>query len=186
MPRGNNPEKEHPMRDRYAGRPVLPLIMILVAACAPASTPAEPEFLDVEWVVVEVNGVPVEADSTRPAPTLLVSRTDQRASGHAGCNQFGGEWQGGGDSLSFGPLMMTRMFCEGRMDLETRYGAALQVVTGVRVVDSMLELLAGDRVVVRARRGGRSPGVGARLMPAPCPPTGSAPANPGRCTAQEV
>jgi heat shock protein HslJ len=141
------------MRCLCAGRQLLPFLMTTLLACAPASTPVEPEFLDVEWVVMEVDGVPVEADSTRPAPTLLVSRTDQRASGHAGCNQFGGSWQGSGESLSFGPLVMTRMFCEGRMDLETRYGAVLGVVTGVRVVDGLLELLAGDRVVVRARRG---------------------------------
>lgn len=144
------------MRNLYTGRQRLPLLLSVLAACAPVSTPMEPEFRDVEWVVVEVGGVPVEADSTRPAPSLLVSRADQRVSGHAGCNQFGGEWQGRGDSLSFGPLFMTRMFCEGRMDLETRYGAALGVVTGVRVVHGVLELLAGDRVVVRARRG---PGV---------------------------
>lgn len=140
------------MRNLYAGRQQLPLLLIVLAACAPAAMPTEPDFMEVEWVVVEVEGIVVEADSTRPAPTLLVTRTDQRASGHAGCNQFGGAWQGGGDSLSFGPLMMTRMYCEGRMDLEARYGAALQVVTGVRVVDGVLELLAGDRVVVRAKR----------------------------------
>ena len=141
------------MRNRNNGGQVLPLLMIVLLACAPAATPVEPEFLEVEWVVVELDGVAVEADSTRPAPTLRLSREGQRASGHAGCNQFGGTWRGAADSLSFGPLAMTKMFCEGRMEVEARYGQALGQVNGARVVAGMLELLAGERVVVRARRG---------------------------------
>lgn len=141
------------MRRLHTGRHLMPLLIIALAACTPASTPVEPEFLDVEWVVVELDGVAVEPDSARPALTLTLGREEQRASGHAGCNQFGGTWRGAADSLSFGPLAMTKMFCEGRMDLEARYGQALGQVNGVRVVDGMLELLAGERVVVRARRG---------------------------------
>lgn len=140
------------MRDLCAGRQLLPILMIVLMACGPTATPVESAFLDVEWVVAELDGMAVEADSTRPALTLTLGREEQRASGHAGCNQFGGTWRGSADSLSFGPLAMTRMFCEGRMELEARYGQALGQVSGVRVVDGTLELLAGERVVVRARR----------------------------------
>jgi heat shock protein HslJ len=141
------------MPSRYAGRQLLPFLLMAMVACAPASTPVEPEFLDADWVIVEVDGVVVEPDTTRPALTLRLGREEQRASGHAGCNQFGGTWRGSADSLSFGPLAMTKMFCEGRMELESRYGQALGQVSRVQVVGGVLELLAGERVVVRARRG---------------------------------
>ncbi len=148
-----NPELEVPLRTTFAGRQFVPLLVLWIGACSPAAAPVEPEFLDVEWVVVELDGVEVPADTTRPALTLRLGREEQRASGHGGCNQFGGTWRGTADSLSLGPLAMTKMFCEGRMELEARYGQALGQVNGARVVDGMLELLAGERVIVRARRG---------------------------------
>jgi len=95
----------------------------------------------------------VETDSARRAPTLTLTAAESRASGFAGCNQFTGGYELSGDRFTVGPLVMTRMFCEGRMEVEDAYSSALGEVTGIRVVDGALELLAGERVVVRATRG---------------------------------
>lgn len=134
-------------------RSLVLLATVGLGGCSQGATLAEPQIVDVEWIVAEVDGVTVQADSTRGPLTLLLTEGDHRASGHAGCNEFGGTWRRSGDSLSFGPLATTRMYCEGRMELEARYGQALGSVTRVRVMGGALELLAGDQVVVRGRRG---------------------------------
>ena len=39
-----------------------------------------------------------------------------RASGHTGCNQFGGPVEVGADELTFGEIVMTKMACAGAGD----------------------------------------------------------------------
>lgn len=140
---------------------------VLVAiACAPpgeeaptgdpaaqAAAPAPP-ITDLEWRVVEVRGRPVETEISRGAPTLTLASAEGRASGFAGCNQFTGSFALSGSRLTFGALAMTRMFCDGRMELEEWYSRALGDVTNARISEGALELLAGDSVVVRAHPGG--------------------------------
>jgi len=147
---GHPTDPERSMR-WWRGLRSLALVLCL-GGCARAAVPVASELLDLEWVIVAVDGSAVEADSAGRAPTLLLRGEERQATGLAGCNRFSGAYRWVGDSLSFGPLAMTRMFCEGRMELESRYGQALTAVTTLRLVDGVLELLAGDRVVLRANR----------------------------------
>jgi len=75
------------------------------------------------WVLEEVGGVPVVQ---RGRATLSFAESG-RASGNGSCNRFSGTATIAGDSLSFGPLLSTKMACveDALTNQETRYLASL-------------------------------------------------------------
>src|SRR5690606_2129773 len=101
--------------------------------------------------LVELDGAPVDSAALNRPATLLLDE-DGRASGSGGCNQFGGTYVLEGAEIRFGALAMTRMACEGAMDVETSYAEALNAVQTWRLSGGVLELLAGDSVRARLRR----------------------------------
>jgi heat shock protein HslJ len=127
------------------------ILGLLSPACSQNSSHPASDILNSTWTLVEVDGAAVDAAAMNRTPTLTLD-AEGRASGNAGCNQFGGEYELDGSALRFGALAMTRMACPGRMDVETAYAAALDATREWRVRGDMLELLAGDRVLARLRR----------------------------------
>jgi len=72
---------------------------------------------------------------------------DGQVSGSAGCNNYSGSATIDGDSLTFGPLMSTQMFCadpEGVSDQESAYLATLASVAAYQQIDDMLVLMDAD------------------------------------------
>jgi len=66
------------------------------------------DLADTEWRIVSVDGAPAAVpDRAR----LGFER--QRISASVGCNSMGGDYRIEADRLIAGPLMATRMFCEG-------------------------------------------------------------------------
>ncbi|MBV2262800.1 MAG: META domain-containing protein [Thauera sp.] len=104
------------------------------------------------WEVVELDGRAV-AD---PARMTLAFAADGRLAGLAACNRYFGSYGLSGEGLRLSPLGATKMACEPRaMEDEQRFMAAAARVTGFALAgDGRLELRAGDRVVMRARRAG--------------------------------
>lgn len=127
------------------------MLAMFPLACSQNGNLPTGELVETAWTLVEVDGAAVDTDTTNRTPTLTLD-ADGRASGNAGCNQFGGEYELTGSSLRFGALAMTRMACPGRMEIETAYAAALDATREWRVRGDMLELLADDRVLARLRR----------------------------------
>lgn len=131
------------------------LMILAVAACGTNSTMSEaPDATAVgtAWSLVELDGKPAGFGANGKPATLVLNADDLRASGYAGCNQFSGTYTLAGSALTFGPLAMTRMYCQQGQALEDAYAKALAATTGQRVSDGKLELLAGGRVVARLRR----------------------------------
>ena len=131
------------------------LALLALAACQPTPPdgPAPAEALvGKEWLLVELNGrvAPLAANGTHAS--LLLAADGNTASGYAGCNQFTGTYTLAGASLTFGPLAMTRMYCENAQALEDDYTKALAATTGQRMVNGHLELLAGTTMVARFKR----------------------------------
>lgn len=122
------------------------VLLLLVAACAPAAAPSPavsgPE--DVEWRLVRLGERAVEPASPSRAPTLRLDAAARRAGGRGGCNQFGGGYELEGASLRFAALASTRMACEHGMEIESDYFAALARVRGWRLAAGRLELLDGS------------------------------------------
>ena len=102
------------------------------------------------WEVVELDGSAV-AD---PARITLGFAAGGRLAGGAGCNRYFGSYALSGEGLRLSPRGATQMACAPRaMEDERRFMAAAASVSGFAITtDGRLELRAGERVVMRARR----------------------------------
>ena len=99
----------------------------------------EPDLEGTSWSLVEVNGEPI-VDGTNPS---LVFEAD-RAGGNGSCNSFGGGYNVENGKLTFGPIASTLMYCEGFMDQESAYLAALQEAAGYQIKGGNLQILNAD------------------------------------------
>lgn len=140
---------------RYLVSLTLLLPLLGLAACAQggggtAATPAASSrsFQDTDWTLVDLDGSPFETAEGRRAPTLTLAGAGPSATGFAGCNRLTGSYESTGDSLRFGAVATTRMHCEGAMELEQRYLAALEATRRYRVSESGLELLDAEGAVL--------------------------------------
>ena len=99
---------------------------------------APPALTGRDWMLMRLEGEEVAPlpDGRRP---YLHFEAD-RVHGFAGCNRLTGGYRIEGRGLEFSRMAMTRMACAEGMDLEQRFGSALERVAGYE--------LAGDRLVL--------------------------------------
>lgn len=103
-----------------------------LSACA-ATNAGGSSLTDSRWRFVTIDGAaPVSAGAS-------LSFQKQQLSANVGCNGMGGPWRVEGGRLIAGPLVSTRMFCEGRMEQENAVSAMLSsgpklIVTGDRII----------------------------------------------------
>lgn len=102
------------------------------------------------WEVVEIDGKAV-AD---PARVTVDFAPEGRLAGMTACNRYFGSYALSGEGLRLSPLGATKMACEpGAMEEEQRFIEAAGRVDGLAIAaDASLQLLAGGRVTMRARR----------------------------------
>ncbi|HQS70240.1 MAG: hypothetical protein B7Y36_10585 [Novosphingobium sp. 28-62-57] len=121
----------------------------LLGGCATAPT-SSAGLAETRWKIVRIDGAP---------PVSLDKATMQfdelRLGANVGCNGIGGEYRVDGGRLVAGPLMATRMFCEGPVWQQEeavnallsaapeiqRSGSAMRLVSGGHALD--LELVGG-------------------------------------------
>jgi len=99
------------------------------AACA---DDADDGPVTASWTAVELNGKPVEG------PTL--DYTTDKVSGTGGCNRFNGPIVIEDDAVQIGPLVSTKMMCEGKVETESQYFAALEAARSFVLDNGMLVL----------------------------------------------
>ena len=87
-------------------------------------------------------------DLTGSSIELTFNAESSSLSGSSGCNKLFGSYVQDGNALSFSGLGSTKMFCEGRMDLEQEFTQGLQVVNSTRLNNGTLELMNGDKVLM--------------------------------------
>jgi heat shock protein HslJ len=101
--------------------------------------------LAASWIAIELNGKPVEG--------LTLDYTTDKVSGTGGCNRFNGPITIEDDAVQIGPLVSTRMMCEGKGETESEYFAALEAARSFVLDGDMLVLKAQDgRVLVKFRK----------------------------------
>jgi heat shock protein HslJ len=85
---------------------------------------ADAELAGSNWKLSDLNGAAPVAGTK----VTLGFGADGRASGSAGCNNYGGSYTGGEGTLAVGPLMSTKMACvgEGVMEQESSFLGLLQ------------------------------------------------------------
>ena len=119
---------------------ILTLMLVLLSACAPAA----PVLKDTEWKIIEMNGQPIPEKIT----ITLKFTTSTNAGGSAACNAYGANYTLDGSKLTFEPPAGTLMFCEGIMEYETDYYAALGNVRSVKLENDRLSLLDDSGTVI--------------------------------------
>jgi heat shock protein HslJ len=121
-------------------------ILVVVTAGACSTQGVAPPPLSGHWDLIELAGAKV-GEENRPNVVF----TDEGVSGFTGCNQFQGGFEQERDTLKFGPLASTRMFCEASADLETNFMAMLGNTTRFKLTRDRLSFLAEDEVLARFR-----------------------------------
>jgi polar amino acid transport system substrate-binding protein len=79
---------------------------------------------------------------------LTAEFADDQVGGSAGCNTYNANYTVDGNSLSIGPAATTRMFCEGVMDQEAAFLAAMQSASGFQLETEQLHILNAEGQVV--------------------------------------
>jgi heat shock protein HslJ len=117
--------------------------MFVLIACVPitregAAAPTADPLAGTGWVLSELNGQPVVADTT----VTLQFGADGQASGTDGCNRYNSSYSTEGDAIQFSPnAAMTMMACpEPIMDQAAAYMAALTTAATFAVDGDTLTL----------------------------------------------
>jgi len=147
------------LRGRYLERPAMEgnnnevkLIVDKLEKLHPQNTCAptvHAELQNTYWKVVELDGKAVTTpEGMREAHVILASE-ESRAHGHAGCNNFFGNFETSEDRLSFSALGSTMMACPEGMDTEQAFLQALGETTRYEISGQFLTLYADDRPLAR-------------------------------------
>ena len=114
------------------------LLAATCIACMLLAAPAaahEDRLAGADWVLAGATG--------KQAPVLRFD--GGRVGGTGGCNRFGGRYVLKGDSLTFSPLMATRMACRPDiMKAEQAFFEMLAKVKGMVLAGDTLELTDGE------------------------------------------
>jgi heat shock protein HslJ len=105
------------------------------------------------WELTYISGISTEFDQFYKGkkPVITFDVTQHKVSGNTSCNSFSGPFTAQSSNINLkGPMMMTKMFCEGGG--EAAFLEALQKVTGFSADGTTLDLIAGDIGVMQFRR----------------------------------
>ncbi|MDR0367975.1 MAG: META domain-containing protein [Bacteroidales bacterium] len=103
---------------------ILLFALLCFSACKTKQKPAHSSVVidEKEWVAIQL-GENAIALNSQQLPTLKLSQG--KASGFASCNRFHGTYTLEGNTLSFGQLVQTKMFCQETNTVETDFLNAL-------------------------------------------------------------
>jgi heat shock protein HslJ len=135
--------------------PFLALALGLVLSANTCSGPgngtadAMSEFSHGKWSLATLHGKEAQLQADMQAPYIALDSASGRLIGFGGCNRMAGEVKIHGDSISFPGLVSTRMYCEGRQELENGFMAALRSASTFTLRGDRLILLgAGQELAV--------------------------------------
>jgi len=103
--------------------------------------PAAPALGGTSWTLASIEALGASTGTLPGADITLDFSADGQANGAAGCNTYNGTYTLTGDTLTFGPLITTRMMCpEPIMKQEQAYLAMLSNPSTVKLETNSLTL----------------------------------------------
>lgn len=106
-------------------------------AAVTAGEAVQPDLLDRDWQLTELQGQAVAADSR----AFIHFAADGKVWGRSGCNRFSGSWQGSAYRIQVGQLAATMMACaEDKMALEQAFLAQLALADNYTLANGELSL----------------------------------------------
>ena len=118
------------------------LALLLLAACAGGS----PATIKGEWKLVSHGSASSQTPAAPDVETSIEFGSDGQMNGNVGCNGFGGDFTVEGDTITFGPIVSTMMFCEGPVGEQ-------EAATLVVFQESASFVLDGDTLTVTSGDG---------------------------------
>lgn len=89
------------------------ILIVLFALALTACSASSPESLQGRWQLVSHGPASGQAAAAEDIDAFIEFGPDGQLSGNVGCNGFGGDYQIEGNTISFGAIISTKMFCEG-------------------------------------------------------------------------
>lgn len=119
--------------------PLITIFAIVLSACGPGTS--QDPLAGTSWMLTSIGNQGVV-----PGSNVTLSFQDGRASGNAGCNSYGGEYQLKGDTLKIEQLVSTLMACadSSMMDQETTYLEFLRNAQRFELADGQLQIYRSD------------------------------------------
>lgn len=133
---------------------------LFACTLALSCTTTEPlQTADTMWRVVSARAFLVPTLADRPTVGFVFDPDSGQVSGYSGCNRFFGSYVHRGDTLTFGPLVLSKMFCQSGSDIERAVVEALRDVVTVRIESGVLigKGSASDTVVIARREPNKRP-----------------------------
>lgn len=124
---------------------------ILLAACSGGAANSVVGTWRLDSYGAPGNTTPAAAD----VDTSIVFKEDGKIEGNVGCNGFSGDYTLDGNSITFGPIVSTLMFCEGPVgDQETTTLSVLAETVSYTLEDDTLTITSSDgsEVIVLSRK----------------------------------
>ena len=85
------------------------LTLLILAACTGGGSPAS---IQGQWKLVSYGSASGQTPAA-PGVDTSIEFLDGKLTGNVGCNGFGGDYEVDGNTITFGAVMATLMFCEG-------------------------------------------------------------------------
>lgn len=138
------------MNDPFPKRHILLLCAILgsgvlttscTTSMAPVKETSTLPLLNTQWRLTTLGDEVVDNPPGERAVHFVLQPSNTSIVGFSGCNRMFGRYVLEGASLKFDGMGGTRMFCEGRMELEQKYLALLGNAAGWKITGNTLQLL---------------------------------------------
>ena len=127
------------------------LVLFVLAACAGGTSAS----VTGQWKLVSYGPASSQTPAAPDVDTSIEFGSDGKMNGNVGCKGFGGDYKVDGETLTFGPVMSTMMFCEGPVgDQEMTTLAVLQTSAKFVLDSDKLTITSadGNSVIVLARK----------------------------------
>ncbi|HET7717226.1 MAG TPA: META domain-containing protein [Bauldia sp.] len=116
------------------------------AAATMTASAADASLLDTRWTLESVRGL--SAIGGRGGEPHMILGPDGGLRGSTGCNRMGGGFTVDGDTIAFGPIRTTRMYCADAYRTEQELLKAFSDVARFVITGDRLELLTRDGVTL--------------------------------------
>jgi len=131
------------------------LILMLTVSCNSSKDVAKANSdsnlvspLTGSYTLVDMNGKTMVGNSME----LIFNSNDNSIAGSSGCNKLFGSYTQDGDQLKFEGFGTTKMYCDGKMDLEREFIQGLTAVNSLAMADGMIILKNNDSVLMTLKQ----------------------------------
>jgi heat shock protein HslJ len=115
---------------------------------AAVATVASTPLLDTRWRLTQLGEQVVTNTAGEREVHMTLHSVNTNVTGSGGCNRLFGRYALEKERLKFDGLGGTKMFCDGRMELEQKFNNALMSSMRWRITGSTLELFDDRNAVV--------------------------------------